>query len=155
MTLAELVAALVARGLPFPDDSVAAGTEDSLRALLGVAPVPEREPGAPPAAASPGAPAVPAALDIAARALGKLLRARVIGGKHTRIENVYGHHFSDAEKEPARAVTEQLLRLGILLEKTNLGARHVSINPRRLEDARRLAEGRSVDREITAALIEA
>ena len=152
--LEELIAVLVDRGLPFPDDHLDDGTEVSLRALLGVeAPEPpEPLPAAPPDVAA--APALPIELQIAARLLGKLLRAHVIGGKHTAVQNVYGHHFSDADKELAKDVTERLIVLGVLREKTNVGQRHVSIDPRRLDQTRALAEQRCQDPGILRALVQ-
>jgi plasmid stabilization system protein ParE len=83
----------------------------------------------------------------------KLLRLHVVGGKHTRIENAYGHHFADGEKARAREVAEALIRLRILIEKPNLGTRHVSINPRMLGVSRDLAAGRCEDRTVVDELL--
>jgi hypothetical protein len=155
LDLEELLAVLVERGLPFPDDTLDAGTEDSLRALLGIeGPQEERPEPAPAAAPATSAPPVPLELQIAARVLGKLLRAHVIGGKHTAIQNVYGHHFSDAHKDVAKDVTERLISIGILREKISVGARHVSINPRRLDHTRALAEQRCEDPVVVRALLQ-
>jgi hypothetical protein len=149
LSVPELIAALVGLGLPSSDDTLDAGTEESLRVLLGI--TPPRPTGA--AAPAPAAAELPAALDVAARIVGKLLRARIIGGRHTAVEHVYAHHFSDGEKELARDITQKLVRLGILFEKRNVGAWHVSLNPRRLEDARALAERRPLDPTLVQTLL--
>jgi hypothetical protein len=154
MDLDEFVSTLVERGLPFDDDLVTAETEETLRALLGISPPEELEPSTPKPMAIP-APALHPAVDVAGRILGKLLRKHVIGGKHTAADNVYGHHFADGEKDLARAVTEKLIRLGILFVKRSVGQRHVSVEPRKLEVARSLAESRCADplvlEELTVA----
>ena len=64
--------------------------------------------------------------------LRKLLVDRRVGGRHTRIEHAYGHHFSDEEKDIARRVAEWLEKDGIFIPKNNEGSHHISINPRRL-----------------------
>lgn len=151
LDLDELIATLVGAGLPFGDDVVSMEAEQSLRALLGIPT--ETEPRQRTSSREmPAARVVPPALDIAGRIVGKLLRSHVIGGKHTRIENVYGHHFADSEKDMARAVTEKLIRGGVLREKKNVGARHVSLEPRRLDVVRALADRRCEDRAIVDAL---
>ena len=151
LSVPALIAALVALGLPSADDALDAGTEESLRVLFGVSS--ERPADNPTAAPPPAAGDAPPELDIAARILGKLLRTRIIGGRHTAVEHVYAHHFSDTEKELARDVTRKLARLGILFEKRNVGAWHVSMNPRRLEDARAIAERRLLDPALLQALL--
>lgn len=141
-------------GLPFRDDRLDGGTEASLRELLGVEAPEEPAPVVAPPVPAPAPPPLPLELQVAARLLGKLLRAHVIGGKHTSVQNVYGHHFSDAHKEVAKDVTERLIVLGILREKMNVGQRHVSIDPRRLEQTRALAEQRCQDPAILRALVQ-
>ena len=129
------------RGLAGPDDFLDAGSEETLRALFGL----ERQPAAspvPPATVQPATPRTEAsARGVPERILGKLLRDHRIGGRHTAVENVYGHHFADHEKIEAKEAVEILVRDGILLEKRNEGQRHVSVNPRRLAEARAIAEG--------------
>jgi hypothetical protein len=155
LELDELAETLVTHGLPFDDDTLTAEVEETVRALLGLGrpsdPAPAEPP--PPAPAEP-APALEPALDVAGRMLAKLLRAHVIGGKHTRIENAYGHHFADREKALAREVAEELIRQGVLMEKQNMGSRHVSIEPRMLGVARDLAAGRCADGAVVEALRE-
>lgn len=80
-------------------------------------------------------------VNLAARLLRKLLADRRVGGRHTRIEHAYGHHFSDEEKADARAVAEWLVKEEILVPKMNMGSLHVSINPRRLRDVGAIIEG--------------
>jgi len=131
LALSEVVGALVAHGLPFPDDEIDAGVEASLRSLLGLeadeAP-PEDVPEAGPAL-DRSSPAV-----IASRVLSRLLRDGRVGGRHTGIEHAYGHHFADEEKKVARKVIDRLLVMGILRKKLNEGAFHVYIDPRRLRE---------------------
>lgn len=152
LELDELIAVLVRQGLPFPDDVLGRDAEESLRVLLGIttAEVTEAKASeeAAPQRAAPAAPEVA----IAGRMLAKLLRAHVIGGKHTALQNVYGHHFADREKDMAKDIAERLVTMGILLVKSNVGQRHVSVNPRRLGDARALASGTCSDNAIIEAL---
>ncbi|MCK9464118.1 MAG: hypothetical protein M0R80_31245, partial [Proteobacteria bacterium] len=136
LSLSEAVAALVAHGMPFPDDAVDAGVEASLRSLLGLgghAPplVPESAPApsSPTPALDRSSPAM-----IASRVLSRLLRDGRVGGRHTGIEHAYGHHFADEEKKVARRVVDRLLVMGILRKKLNEGAFHVYIDPRRLRE---------------------
>lgn len=147
LSLRDLVALLTDRGIPFNDDQIDAGTEDTLRALLGEGAAGEptavagRAGGSEDGLAAPapdGGLASPRA--IASRMLSKLLRDRRVGGRHTRIENAYGHHFSDGEKDLARRVAEWLEKDGILLPKLNEGSHHISINPRRLRDVGQIIE---------------
>lgn len=155
LTTRDVVALLTDRGLPFNDDLVEPGTEETLRALLGG----DDDGGAAEARAGAAEPALsltsPAASDdadapesvaatprlIAGRMLRKLLRDRRVGGRHTRIENAYGHHFSDQEKDVARRVAEWLEKDGILMPKLNEGSHHISINPRRLRDVGQIVDG--------------
>jgi hypothetical protein len=148
LSLADLVVMLSDRGLPFGDDAIDEGTEETLRALLG-------EPAAEPAASGVNPEGAPGVLDdvdrapeaplgargVAGRMLRKLLRDRRVGGRHTRIENAYGHHFSDGEKDLARSVAEWLEKDGILMPKLNEGSHHISINPRRLRDVGQIVDG--------------
>jgi hypothetical protein len=154
MDLPEIVTVLVARGLPFPDDLLEAGTEESLRSLLGLEAFVEAElPSPSPAPEPPPAPPLAPELEVAGRIVAKLLRKHVIGGKHTAIQNVYGHHFSDADKDLAKTVTERLILVGILMEKQSVGARHVSMNPRMIPQARALADHGRVDADVLARLV--
>jgi hypothetical protein len=158
LSLHDLVATLYDRGLPFPDDTVDAGTEETLRALLGENHGPEAPAGSaasgidgqPPVSAADGAasdegearPEGPlGTANIASRMLRKLLIDRRVGGRHTRIENAYGHHFSDQEKLIARRVAEWLEKEGIFMPKLNEGSHHISINPRRLREVGQIIEG--------------
>ena len=154
----DLVALLHDRGLPFNDDSVDAGVEETLRRLLGEGFAEHDEPQAktaqPDAAviAEGGAgkdgddedahpPGPLGASGVASRMLKKLLRDRRVGGRHTRIEHAYGHHFSDEEKDLARRVAEWLEKEGIFIPKLNEGAHHISINPRRLREVGQIIDG--------------
>jgi hypothetical protein len=132
LNLSEVVGALVAHGLPFPDDEVEPGVEASLRSLLGLG-IDEEPPEDVPETAGPAldrsSPAV-----IASRVLSRMLRDGRVGGRHTGIEHIYGHHFADEEKKIARKVIDRLLVLGILRKKLNEGAFHVYIDPRRLRE---------------------
>ncbi len=114
------------------------GAEASLRLIVGgpeQLELPDRQADERVAVAAPAAPAAPASgRDVAARMLGKLLRDRRIGARHTRIEHAYAHHFADEEKALARRVAEFLEHDGILLPKLNEGAHHISVNPRRLRE---------------------
>jgi hypothetical protein len=131
LSLSETVAALVAHGMPFPDDAVEAGVEASLRKLLGLGVAEEIEETTPAAVVQldPSSPTV-----IASRVLSRLLRDGRVGGRHTGIEHVYGHHFADEEKKVARRVVDRLLIMGILRKKLNEGAFHVYIDPRKLRE---------------------
>ena len=152
MDLDELVETLVANGLPFDDDMLSPEAEETVHALRGVSAAEVEEATTEPAPA-PEPPAIDPVLDVAGRMLAKLLRAHVIGGKHTRIENAYGHHFADGEKARAREVAEALIRLGVLMEKQNMGSRHVFIDPRMVGVARDLAAGRCQDRGVIEGLL--
>ncbi len=79
--------------------------------------------------------------DIARRMLQKLLRDRRVGARHTRMDNAWGHHFSDGEKSAARVVAEFLEKEGILMPKLNEGSHHISIDPRRLRDVGEIVDG--------------
>ncbi len=145
LSLRDAVAALHDAGLPFLDDDVEPGAEDTLRVLLGEVPAPALE-----AEASPPLDVTPAAageiplagnIALASRMLAKLLRDRRVGGRHTRMDNAWGHHFADEEKQPARLVAEWLERDGIFLSKDNEHSHHISINPRRLRDVHEIIEG--------------
>ncbi len=135
LSIRDLVVALQHFGLPPADDTVEPGAEASLRLLVGVAdqlalPEAGAEPAEPAPAGEP--PSGPRAA--AGRLLAKLLRDRRIGGRHTGIEHVYGHHFADEEKHVARRIVEFFERDGLLITKYNEGAHHVSVNPRRLRE---------------------
>jgi cold shock CspA family protein len=154
LDLDDLVETLVTNGLPFEDDTLAPEVEETVRALLGLLGPGDPGPAEPvPPAPPEEAPALDPVLNVAGRMLAKLLRAHVIGGKHTRIENAYGHHFADSEKALAREVADTLMRLGILMEKQNMGSRHVSIDPRMLGVARDLASERCTERAIIEGLL--
>jgi hypothetical protein len=71
---------------------------------------------------------------VASRLLARLLRDHRIGGRHTRVEHAWGHHFSDEERPLARDLVERFQREGLLLSKVSEGAAHVSINPRKLRE---------------------
>ena len=161
LSLRDLVAMLYDRGLPFPDDSIDAGTEETLRALLGDTTTDEEDrapaspavavPDSPPGAARDDPPSAEAPPEsgqvVAARMLRKLLRDRRVGGRHTRIENAYGHHFSDGEKLMARRVAEWLEKVGIFIPKLNEGSHHISINPRRLREVGQIIDGTWADKD--------
>ncbi|MBN1774740.1 MAG: hypothetical protein JXB32_26010 [Deltaproteobacteria bacterium] len=142
LSLRDLVVTLQNTGLPFPDDTVEPGIEESLRVLLGDAqpPSPSEPSGQTPQPLAPPPPRSPGQ-DVAARMLAKLVRDRRIGGRHTRVESAYAHHFEDAEKALARRVADYLEKERILLPKQNEGSHHVSVNPRRLPDVGRIIEG--------------
>lgn len=153
LSLRDLVAVLHEHGLPFVDDAVDAGEEETLRLLLGGAPALDaealderppaesaREPGADPSG-DPATEGLSGHLDIASRLLGKLLRDRRVGGRHTRLDNACGHHFSDGEKPIARRIAEWMEKDGIFIPKNNEGSHHISINPRRLRDVSAIIDG--------------
>lgn len=140
----EVASAVVALGLAHADDVISAEGEATLRHVLGLASPPPPRPAA--AGSTSSAPAAPSrAREIAARLLGKLFRDRRIGGRHTAVENAWAHHFSEAEKECARELTERLIRRGWLREKFNNGARHISIEPGEMARVLPLIEGRVDD----------
>ncbi|MCK9463731.1 MAG: cold shock domain-containing protein [Proteobacteria bacterium] len=132
LSLSEAVAALIAHGMPFPDDTVEPGVEASLRTLLGASTEEEVREELPAATITRIDRSSPAA--IASRMLLKLLRDGRVGGRHTRIEHAYGHHFADNEKQIAHRVAERLLVMGILRKKLNEGTFHVYIDPRKLRE---------------------
>lgn len=135
LALHELVASLVAHGMPFKDDYVEAGVESSLRDLLGLGTVrPAAEPAAALAATALVQPDRSSPLVIASRVLAKLLRDGRVGGRHTRVEHAFAHGFSDQEKQIARHVVDRLLVMGLLRKKLNEGSFHVYIDPRRLRE---------------------
>lgn len=145
MTLDDLVASLYGSGLPFPDDRIESGVEESLRKLLGMdlgtrsrPKLPEPKLAAVPQVSEPARSSPPA---IAKRLLAKLLRDGRIGGRHTAAANVWGHHFADDEKDVAREVTEQLVRRGILIAKRKPGGEHLSIDPRRIDEVQKIVLG--------------
>lgn len=140
--LADLIAGLRGSGLPFPDDSMEPGVEESLRRLLDVGAEDEpssevhlAEPG--PSAQSPDRSSPPM---VAQRILAKLLRDHRIAGRHTEVENAWGHHFADDEKDLAREITRRLIRRGILLLKAKPGGDHISIDPRRIAEVHKIVD---------------
>jgi hypothetical protein len=139
LPLPDLVASLQGAGLPFPDDYVDVGVEESVRQLLNletepdVTPAPETVP--PPPGSAPSSPPM-----IARRILQKLLRDSRIGGRHTEAQNVWGHHFADDEKDVAREIMDRLVRRGILMSLRKPGGEHVSIDPRCIDDVKRIIE---------------
>jgi hypothetical protein len=132
LSLSEVVGALVAHGLPFPDDEIDDGVEASLRSLLGLGANEEPPEDVPESSGPPLDRSSPPV--VASRVLSRLLRDGRVGGRHTGIEHVYGHHFADEEKKVARKVVDRLLVMGILRKKLNEGAFHVYIDPRRLRE---------------------
>ncbi|HKF80098.1 MAG TPA: hypothetical protein VKB17_04665 [Thermoleophilaceae bacterium] len=62
------------------------------------------------------------------------------GGYHTEFEHL-AHGFGKGnERALAKEVGEVLVGAGLLVEKTSVGQRHVSLNPRRSGDIRRLVD---------------
>jgi len=61
------------------------------------------------------------------------------GGYHTAFDHV-ARGFVGNERSLAYAMGERLLASGLLLEKPSVGQRHVSLNPRRSGDIRRLID---------------
>jgi hypothetical protein len=153
LPLADLVAGLRGSGLPFHDDAMDAGVEQSLRRLLQLDFLEQA-----PVEANLGAAASDPLLDrsspamIARRILTKLLRDNRIGGRHARAENVWGHHFADDEKDLAREITERLIRRGLLLLK-GPGRDRISIDPRRIADAQSIIDLRCDDRTLFEELL--
>lgn len=144
LSLADLIASLCASGLPFPDDVIDAGAEESLRALLHYHTQDEHrleeETATPSPAASAPLPDRSSPPMIARRLLERLLRDTRIGGRYTAERNVWGHHFADDEKDVARELMRRLVRCGILLSRSKPGGDYVSIDPRRIDDVQRLIE---------------
>jgi hypothetical protein len=148
LPLADLIAGLQGAGLPFPDDSIDAGVEESIRQLLHL----EEEPK--PAIATRGEVTAGPSVDssssegIARRLLQKLLRDARIGGRHTNAAHVWGHHFADDEKDLAREIMSRLVRRGILLSKRKPSGEHVSIDPRRMDDVKRIVDLKYTDSSL-------
>jgi hypothetical protein len=61
------------------------------------------------------------------------------GGYHTAFDHV-ARGFAGNERSLAYGVAERLVDSGLLLEKPSVGQRHVSLNPRRSGDIRRLID---------------
>jgi hypothetical protein len=142
LSVRDLLVAVQHHGLPLVDDTLEPGTEASLRLLLGGVeqlPLPDEQ--ADSAGPVPALAPQAAARDVAARMLGKLLRDRRIGARHTGIEHAYGHHFADEQKKLARRIADFLEHDGILLSKLNEGAHHISVNPRRLREVGEILNG--------------
>ncbi|HET6204690.1 MAG TPA: hypothetical protein VFI25_18000 [Planctomycetota bacterium] len=138
--LYEAIEILLGAGLPFADDAVEAGVAQTMGRLLGFLPA-GPSPAEGETSPEPSPPAPSSEERLRARILGKLLRDHRVGGRHTAVENVFGHHFADHEKDAAKEEVARLQREGLLLPKQNEGQHHVSINPRRLAAVRRLVEG--------------
>ena len=142
LNLPDLIASLRASGLPMRDDAVDDGFEESLRELL-KGPAPHEAPPSSstpphPGASQPTAAAAPSsARVIASRVLGKLVRDRRFGSRSTNEASVWGHHFADNEKAPARELVRRFKRMGIFLSKTG---DTVSIDPRRMDDVHRIIQ---------------
>ena len=62
------------------------------------------------------------------------------GGYHTAFDHL-ARGFAGNERALAFEVGEELLAAGLLAEKPSVGQRHVSLNPRRADDVRRLIDG--------------
>jgi len=62
------------------------------------------------------------------------------GGYHTEFEHLTRGFGKGNERAMAREIAESLLAAGLLVEKTSVGQRHVSLNPRRSGDIRRLID---------------
>jgi cold shock CspA family protein len=138
LPLHDLIVLAGSHGVPTPDDTMSKDWEETLQHLLhGPARV-GGEQGAP-AAGPESDPSTPKGM--AALLLSKMLRQNLIGARHTRIQNVYGHGVPDHLKDLASRVMQHLVKIGILLDKLNEGSPNVSINPRRLQDVGRIIEG--------------
>jgi hypothetical protein len=61
------------------------------------------------------------------------------GGYHTAFDHV-ARGFAGNERSVASDVGERLVAAGLLIEKPSVGQRHVSLNPRRSSDIRRLID---------------
>ena len=118
-----LVAEALARLGASPADPQATGVhEEEVAALFGsafVAQRPHRDPDP--------------ALRAARRILQRLAGMGKWGGFHTEFAHLY-RGFDGAERAFAREVGERLVAAGLLVEKTSVGQRHVSLNPRRARD---------------------
>jgi len=62
------------------------------------------------------------------------------GGYHTEFDHLARGFGQGNEKAHAKEVGEALLDAGLLVEKTSVGQRHVSLNPRRSGDIRRFVD---------------
>ena len=89
---------------------------------------------------------------IASRLLLKLMRDHRIGGRYTRIDNVWGHHFADDEKDLAREMTDRLVRRGLLLVNPRSGRDQVSIDPRRIAEVQGIVDLRATDASLFEGL---
>jgi len=65
--------------------------------------------------------------------LRKLFRRRIIGNKHTAIENVKSGIPSHLQGE-AKNVTELLIKKGLILAKPTAYGTQISLNPERIEE---------------------
>lgn len=137
--LPELLDLLRTLGITAKDDQISEDVEGTLHQLLGM-----RVPAKGDQLADVSAPQVDPAspLGLAGTILDKMLRNRNVGGRHTGIENLHAHGLPDDLKDRAFDVMERLMTLGILLPKQNEGARHASINPRKLRDVHEIIAGR-------------
>lgn len=153
VSLADVIAALVGAGLPFPNDTIDVGVEESLRELVGIESAPNLlvagERATVQLASFPDKSTPPM---IVRRILAKLLRDSRIGGRHTSVDHVWGHHFSPDEKDLAREVTRRLVTSGILMVRRKTGSEHVSIDPRRMDDVRALIDLRDIGSDLLDGL---
>ncbi|MEK6964559.1 MAG: hypothetical protein AABX70_09160 [Nanoarchaeota archaeon] len=71
--------------------------------------------------------------------LRKLFRHRVIGGKHTAFERVMSGLPSHVLGE-AKKVTEELIKIGLILKKSTSYGLQISLNPERIDEVKRILE---------------
>jgi ElaB/YqjD/DUF883 family membrane-anchored ribosome-binding protein len=78
-----------------------------------------------------------------AKILQNLLRKENIGGKHTSWEAAL-RGLTGPERESGSAALEDLIRMGLVVEKPTGYGRHVSLNAKRLKDTRAVINGEDI-----------
>lgn len=89
---------------------------------------------------------------VARRVLQRLDGMGKWGGYHTEFVHL-ARGFEGNQRAHAYEVGEALLRAGLLVEKTSVGQRHVSLNPRRSGEIRRLIDEGSLPEALRLPLI--
>jgi len=77
-------------------------------------------------------------IELKAVVLRKMLMHRWIGGKHTDIENIPKGFPPHVRNDVAKAV-EELVREGFIRRKPTSYGEHVSLNPEKVHEAKRIA----------------
>jgi hypothetical protein len=75
--------------------------------------------------------------DVDADVVRKLWRHNYIGGKHTEVRSLV-RGFDKGHADAVEKSIKKLIRLNIIIAKKSTGQLHVSLNPRRIGEIRRI-----------------